>query len=88
MAKVQFGGLVALFLGLAMLVWFIRMYRDPGSIAPDSGLYRWIYNRFYSWGQDWDSQPELSRNQIKRYAVGGLMISAFLIVVGVLSLFS
>jgi len=75
-----YAGLVTL-IGLALSLWSLRLWHRPTSLRPDSPMYRWIYFRWFSWRRSAEDAVELTDKQIRRYAVGGIVVG--IIVVGV-----
>ena len=77
--------IVFLVAGILNLIWSIHLFRKPGSLSPDSMMYRWIYMRWTSsaWRKNSDFEnPQLSNEQIRRYAAIGFLVSGILILIG------
>ncbi len=71
--------------GILILIWSLNLFRNPESLSPDSMMYKWIYMQWTSsaWQKDSDfANPDLSYEQIRRYAIIGFVVSGVLILVG------
>ena len=77
--------LILLVAGTAQLLWSLHLLHKPESLSSDSLMYKWIYMRwtFNIFRKDSDfGNPKLSRRQIQRYAIIGIFVATFLIVIG------
>lgn len=72
--------------GFVNLAWSASIMRNPGSVSPNSFMYRWIYMRWTldSWKKDRDLEnPRLEDRQIRNYAIGNAAVSILLVAIGV-----
>ena len=78
-------GVLIVVIGVWWLVLNWRLQSDPSKLHPEHWRYRTVYNRLRRW--PWQPRdPELSREEIKRYARGSMLASAVVIAVGLLLL--
>lgn len=76
-------GLWVLLLGLAMTTWGLALLVKPDLLRPRTPIYRWVYWRWFARGRD-RAEEQLSRQQIRYYAVG--VTVAGLVIVTVVAL--
>jgi hypothetical protein len=80
---VTFFALALTFIGLGEVVRGLRLYRNPALLRRDSFLYRWVYWRYFSWGQGANGTAELTERQIGCFAIGGVGVGVIMFVLGV-----
>jgi hypothetical protein len=72
-------------MGLAIILWGLRLWRKPASLHPDSLMYRYIYYRFFAWRHEKEEiSGRLTEKQIRIYAIMAIVIGAFIIVTGLM----
>lgn len=79
------GSLMVLF-GLAYGALCLRFWLNPNALNPDSWLYQWIYGSFFSWWRAKDSQPQLTSEEIRSYAIRAIVACIISVIVGFLAL--
>jgi hypothetical protein len=75
-----------LLMGLATIVWHLRLWYKPASLRPDSLMYRYIYFRWFAWRQGThEDSVRLSDKQIRQYAVGGVVVGIVVVILAVIA---
>jgi len=78
-------GLVLISTGLAIGLWSWRLWRNPGSLSPESLIYHYFRVDWHTWPRRRAGFSEvLTTKQIRYYAVRGMSAGLLLAVVGVI----
>lgn len=71
-------------MGLGIGLWSWQVWRKPGALSPDSVMYRFFYVRWHAWhqGKRGGNNRKLADNQIRYYAIRGIVVGIALVIVG------
>lgn len=79
------GGILIAVVGIWYVIVNWRLWRDPGRLHPGHWRYGAIYSRLRRW--PWQpKEPELSKEEIRNYARGGMLAGIVIFAVGLLLL--
>lgn len=80
----MFTGWVYVLVGLVIAMLYGWLWYKPDFLSPNSWLYRYIYNRWYAWQpKRLKNSGRLTDKQMKNYAVRGIVLGVFIIVIGI-----
>lgn len=60
--------LATMVLGMGTIAYGVWLNLKPESLRPDTAIYRWLYWRWYAWGQEPEDKA-LTRKQIRVYGI-------------------
>lgn len=77
--------LATIVLGMGTVAYGARLNLKPESLRPDTAMYRWLYWRWYAWGQEPEDKA-LTRKQIRIYGVLLVVIGLLLALAGAVTI--
>lgn len=73
--------LATMVLGMGTIAYGVWRNLKPESLRQDTAIYRWLYWRWYAWGQEPEDKA-LTRKQIRVYGIVLVGIGLLLVLAG------
>lgn len=78
--------LLIILIGIEVLLWSWRLWRDPIRLHPGTIMYRVVLSRLLHWPPWKERKTRLTNKEVKNYAKRSMLISFLMILGGLLGL--